>query len=84
MHKCAQLWKKMYKVSIKYVYVIITHLTKERPMAKDRVKMTLLLDSDTIAILKEYASEKSGVENVSNAVRMMAKEYDKKQVKRED
>jgi hypothetical protein len=74
----------MYKVSIKYVYVIITHLTKERPMAKDRVKMTLLLDSDTIAILKEYASEKSGVENVSNAVRMMAKEYDKKQVKRED
>ncbi len=46
-------------------------------MAKDRVKMTLLLDSDTIAILKQYALEKSGTENVSNAVRMMAKEYDK-------
>ena len=47
-------------------------------MAKDRVRMTLLLDSDTIAILKQFASEKSGTENVSNAVRMMAKEYDRK------
>ena len=46
-------------------------------MAKERVKMTLLLDSDTIAILKQYASDKSGTENVSNAVRMMAKEYEK-------
>ena len=46
-------------------------------MAKDRVKMTLLLDSDTIAILKKYALEKSGSENVSNAVRMMAKEHDR-------
>jgi len=47
-------------------------------MAKDRVKMTLLLDSDTINILKAYALEKSGTENVSNAVRMIAKEYDRK------
>ena len=52
-------------------------------MAKDRVKMTLLLDSDTIVTLKQYALDKSGTENVSNAVRMIAKEYDKKS-KRED
>ena len=47
-------------------------------MAKDRVKMTLLLDSDTINILKQFSQEKSGTENVSNAVRMIAKEYDRK------
>ena len=41
-----------------------------------RVRMTLLLDSDTIDSLKRYALEKSGTENVSNAVRMIAKEYD--------
>jgi hypothetical protein len=46
-------------------------------MAKDRVKMTLLLDSDTINILKKYVLGKTGTENISNAVRMMAKEYDK-------
>ena len=40
-----------------------------------RVKMTLLLDSDTIELLKAYALNKSGTENVSNAVRMIAKEY---------
>jgi len=46
-------------------------------MAKDKVKMTLLLDSETIAILKHYALDKTNTENVSNAVRMMAKEYDR-------
>ena len=47
-------------------------------MAKDkRVKMTLLLDSDTIDLLKQYSLEKAGTENVSNAVRMIAKEYGK-------
>ena len=43
-----------------------------------RVKMTLLLDSATIAILKKYAMDKAGTENVSNAVRMMAKEHEQK------
>ena len=46
-------------------------------MTKDRVKMTLLLDSDTINILKQYALDKTNTENVSNAVRMIAKEYDR-------
>lgn len=50
-------------------------------MAKDRVRMTLLLDGDTITILKQYALDKSGTENVSNAVRMMAKEYDRERKK---
>jgi hypothetical protein len=53
-------------------------------MAKDRVKMTLLLDGDTINILKKYALEKTGTENVSNAVRMMAKEYDKTTATKDD
>jgi hypothetical protein len=43
-----------------------------------RVKMTLLLDSDTIELLKQYAFEKTSTENVSNAVRMIAKEICKK------
>ena len=43
---------------------------------KDRIKMTLLLDSETIAILKKYAFEKTGNTNVSMAVRLMAKEHE--------
>lgn len=46
-----------------------------------RVKMTLLLDSDTIVLLKKYGLEKSGTENVSNAVRMIAKEYESRDKK---
>jgi len=53
----------------------------ETIMAKDRVKMTLLLDSDTIDILKQYALDKTNTENVSNAVRMIAKEYDSRRKK---
>ncbi len=51
---------------------------KGETMAKvKRVKMTLLLDSDTIDLLKQYALDKTNTENVSNAVRMIAKEYGK-------
>lgn len=49
-----------------------------RPMqnnTNERVKMTVLLDSETIALLKKYASEKFGSNNVSNAIRSMAREY---------
>ena len=46
--------------------------------AKDnRVKMTLLLDSETIRLLKEYSFEQTGSTNVSKAVMSMAKEYEK-------
>lgn len=41
----------------------------------NRVKMTVLLDSETIELLKEYATEKFGSNNVSNAIRSMAREY---------
>lgn len=41
----------------------------------ERVKMTVLLDSETISLLKQYASEKFGSNNVSNAIRSMAREY---------
>ncbi len=41
----------------------------------DSVKMTVLLDSTTIELLKLYASEKFGSNNVSNAIRSMAREY---------
>ena len=49
-----------------------------RPMqnnTNERVKMTVLLDSETILLLKQYASEKFGSNNVSNAIRSMAREY---------
>ena len=45
--------------------------------AQDRVKMTLLLDSETIRLLKEYSFEQTGSTNVSKAVMSMAKEYEK-------
>ena len=45
--------------------------------AQDRVKMTLLLDSETMKLLKEYSYEKTGSTNVSKAVMSMAKEYEK-------
>ena len=42
----------------------------------DRVKMTLLLDSETITILKKYSYEATGSTNVSKAVMSMAKEHE--------
>ena len=46
-----------------------------------RVKMTLLLDSDTIAILKDFAYQEIGETNVSKAVRLLAKQYDTKRIR---
>jgi len=47
-------------------------------MAKEeRVKMTLLLTSETITILKQYGFDKFKATNVSKAVISMAKEYEK-------
>ena len=47
-------------------------------MAKDeRVKMTLLLSSETITILKQYGFDTFKETNVSKAVMSMAKQYDK-------
>ena len=40
-----------------------------------RQKMTLLLDGETIELLKEYGMKTTGSESVSAAVRTMAKEY---------
>ena len=47
---------------------------------EERVKMTLLLTSETITLLKKYSYEQTGSTNVSKAVISMAKEYyDKKE-----
>jgi len=43
-----------------------------------RQKMTLLLTSETITILKQYGYDKFGATNVSKAVIAMAKEYGSK------
>lgn len=43
-----------------------------------RQKMTLLLTSETITILKQYGFDKFGATNVSRAVISMAKEYEEK------
>ena len=42
----------------------------------NRVKMTLLLDSETITILKKYSYAATGSTNVSKAVMSMAKEHE--------
>ena len=46
-------------------------------MKDERVKMTLLLSSETIKLIKQYAYETTGDTNVSKAVMSMAKEYGK-------
>ena len=48
---------------------------------KGRVKMTLLLDSETIQLLKQYSYETIGATNVSKAVMLMAKEYEQTKAK---
>ena len=42
-----------------------------------RVKMTLMLDSDTFEILKEFAYQEIGETNVSKAVRILATKHGK-------
>jgi len=42
-----------------------------------KVKMTLMLDSDTISLLKKFAYKEFGDTNVSKAVRLLAKQNDK-------
>lgn len=41
-----------------------------------KVKMTLMLDSDTIEVLRMFAYEELGETNVSKAVRLLAKQYE--------
>jgi len=43
-----------------------------------KVKMTLLLDSDSINTLKKYGEEYIGVTSISAIVRIIAKEYERK------
>ncbi len=43
-----------------------------------QVKKTLLLDSETVDILKEFGIENSGSENISAAVRTLAREHKKR------
>ena len=51
-------------------------------MKKDeRVKMTLLLDSETIALLRKYSYENFGSTNVSKAVMSMAKKHYEDRIK---
>ena len=40
-----------------------------------KVKMTLMLDSDTIDLLKAFAYQEIGETNVSKAVRLLATKY---------
>ena len=46
-----------------------------------KVKMTLLLDSDTIDLLRDFAYQEIGETNVSKAVRLLAKQYEKQRNK---
>lgn len=46
----------------------------------ESIKKTLLLDEDTIKILKDYSFTTSGSENISSAVRAMAREHQKREL----
>ena len=50
---------------------------KEKPIRK-----TLLLDQTTIDILEEYGLFKSGDTTISNAIRVMARDYKESQWKK--
>ncbi len=50
-------------------------------MNNKKVKMTLLLDSDTIDLLRDFAYQEIGETNVSKAVRLLAKQYEKQRNK---
>ena len=43
-----------------------------------KVKMTLLLDSDSINTIKDYGEKQLGISSVSAIVRAIAKEYERK------
>ena len=45
-----------------------------------KVKMTLMLDEDTIAILKAFAYEELNETNISKAVRLLAKKHEQKRI----
>jgi hypothetical protein len=53
-------------------------------MKDERVKITLLLSSETITLLKKYSYEKYGSTNVSKAVISMAKEHEANQTKEDN
>lgn len=53
-------------------------------MDNKRVKMTLLLDSETVKLLKQYSYEKYEETNASRAVMSMAKEYGKQKQQKEN
>jgi hypothetical protein len=47
----------------------------ELNMQNKKVKMTLMLDSDTISLLKMFSFKEIGETNVSKAVRILANKY---------
>ena len=45
-----------------------------------KVKMTLMLDEDTIAILKAFAYKELNETNISKAVRLLAKNHEQERI----
>lgn len=60
-------------------------MTNQNNKSKEfkRKKMTLLLDGETIRLIKEYGIEMLGSISVSASVRAMAKEYGRRKQNRE-
>ena len=67
----------MYNVRIIYTQDVQMKQKKEKPIRK-----TLLLDQTTIDILEEYGLFKSGDTTISNAIRVMARDYKENQWKK--
>lgn len=49
-----------------------------------KVKMTLMLDEDTIAILKTFAYTEFQETNISKGVRLLAKQHEQKRIQQSE
>jgi hypothetical protein len=53
-------------------------MSNENNKSNKKVKMTLLLDSDSINTIKDYGDTVLGITSISGIVRAIAKEYERK------
>ncbi len=70
---------KFLSASRKYDNSIILYITKGELMAESnsRVRITVLLDDETLKAIRDYGYATSGTTNVSKAIMSMVKEHGK-------
>jgi hypothetical protein len=55
----------------------------KKSKSNKKVKMTLLLDSETLDTIRDYGESALGITSISAIVRVMAKEYAKRKQNKE-